>query len=391
MPTAAPAPVTFTPMPDNWAYPGNSNERSTDSSLWLYVIVDVAARNVSILTRRNDEGYDSIPGDHRSWPKLPAPRGRTASFDFLAVPERMGFVFRLRDRDQINTFLRDVATPLAQEMLDNLIPVPDTEEWDWTAAAVQAADELRFICDYPHGVPVANEAGRSVAEQRAAHRSDRSYVDAARLFEVRPDLVDKKWASMSNEELNDRAETLSRFLIHWRSNLDHESIHEQLGFTRTSDGDWPYIRLVGLRAFMYGHRQRVAGNLTVQNADNWYARAGIKASADVTEAELAALARLHTSGALSQGLKLIGAEALLRTQRDADRRRIREQEAPAVAAAYAAAEDAFKAARARRAALVERILSWGDPADTDTAVAKMTGMSHTAVGNKRTELDNVDE
>lgn len=391
--TAATQPVTITPMPEGWTYPGQLDEPATQSTAWIYVILDVHRRNLSVTVRMEGESYDKTAPSlitASCCVKLPAPEGRTVSHDWLAVPDRISFLLNNhRTRDAIHDFLQTEVVPLAQEIVDSLIPVPGTDEFDWTPDAVEAAQELRFVCDYPHGVPVANDAGETMAQQRAMYRSSsrrRRYLAATRLFEVRPDLAEKAWAGMSDERLNERADILARFLVHWNTRSDGR-LYEQLGYQRKENGEWPWVHLIGLRAYMFGYRQQVAGNLTVQNADGWYARPDYTGDvhADLTDAEVAALAEKHTNDALCEGLLLIGAADWIRTRRDYERTVLRDS-LIWLGSEYAVRKAALDEIQGRRAARLAQIISWRVPADTDAELGRLAKMSHTGVAKLREKL-----
>lgn len=373
----APA-VTVCPLPQDWIYPGDPAEHTGNASAFIYVVLDVERAELGTLVRRASEGYGGIPGDHRSWVKLPGRRGE-ASFDFIAVPRRMSWITRLRTAEEINALLVQLA-PLAEVICRETVPVPGTEDRDWSPAAAQAADELRFRAEYPTGVPVANEQGEPVDEQARQHRG--LYVTAEQVYAACPELIQRGWAGADDRDLNDQAETHLRFALHW-----HPELHDRLGLPYDERGERRYAHMVGVRAWLYGYRQRQAGSLTVQSAEGWYARpehaAGV--DADTTDEQLATLAAAAEAAALEQGLRLVGGADVVRRARDAARERVRAELREA-GQSFTQAKAAADRAQRRRAALLARVIAWEIEADTDTALGKLASMSHTGVGKLRAKL-----
>lgn len=376
--------VTAETLPDDWTCPGAADVPSTDRDAHVYLVLDLAAGTFTTLIHRRGESYDTLPGGHTGWPKLPAPDGRTASFSFLTVPTRMSWITRLHTAEQLNALL-DRLAPLANTIATETIPVPGTDDRDWTVAAAEAADELRFLAEYPDGVPVANKDGVSLTEQAIASR--RRYVDAATVYAARPDLANPTWADMDDPALNSEAEMQARFLLHHNPEL-----YTALDLPLSREGTPSGVTLLGTRAWLYGFRQAQAGALTVQSAAGWFARAGRAAriTADLSDEQMTALAAAEEEAAGDEGLRLVGAADWIRRTRAEERDAVRQQ-LGAAGKQTAEAKAAYESQQKRRAALLARILAWEVSTDTDTRLAELAQMSRPGVAKFRDRLTELED
>lgn len=375
--------VTVSPLPADWTYPGGQDEPPTQQSAYVYLVLDTVTGEFGTLTHHRGEPYDTVPGDHRSWAKLPGPDGRTASFQFLGMPARLSWLTRLRSAETVNAMLTRLA-PLAQAIVAGAIPVPGTADRDWTVAAAEAADELAFLAEYPDGVPVVTERGTSVEEQALASR--RRYVDAAAVFSARPDLVRPEWASWSSAKLNSEAEMLNRFLVHHNPEL-YQLLDLPLGRGGAHD-----VQLLGARAWLYGYRERGADGLAIQDAHAWFSLPGRSRliGAELSDEQITDLARAQEAVAhYEERLRLVGAVDYIRRARDDERAAIRAELTEA-GRRYADAKTVLDRAQKQRAVLLARVLSWDVASDTDTRLAEQAAMSRPGVAKFRAKLADPD-
>jgi hypothetical protein len=352
-PTAPPLTVHhLTDQDARLLLPGRSEARGL-----MYVVLDIPARTL----------YPYVPqtrDDHGP--------GRGVYFgeeDYLFVPPVIDFVLNLdhhpelaADVAALNALLDEVA-PHAAELIDALAQGPDGAP-DWSIRSRAIAEELRHRIDRrpyrgtQHDFP--HEPG--------------PLTTADELFAQFPQLVNPAWAEMDSDELDSRAR---RVLL------------DSLGLAPKDSEYHRRPRAVGIRTWMYAYRDRAgAPDQRTMDAAAWPGSAMHRAAVreDSTEAELEQASKAATAAAEAEGIRLIGAEKLMRNLREQRRTDIRAQ-LKAEGERVAELESQLNPAKRRRRALVTRILSWGLENDTDTTIARDAAMSHTAIGAIRASLN----
>ena len=231
--------------------------------------------------------------------------------------------------------------PLAQQLVDHLVPVPGTETRDWTAEAVAAGRDIARACTrYQH--PPLGRAGYHL-------------VQAADVAAALPQVVDPAWAEMGDAALDRAAEILFRLAFQ-----RHPQLYGLLGF---DEADRPEI--VGARAFAYAYRAEQHATRQPLDAAAWFSRPERslqeRVTADTTDAQLEQLAEREQDAATAEGVTLLGTRAATAAHRDAERARLLEQ-LPNLGAARDRTRMAAAAAHAEVLARIAKIASWGDPA-----------------------------
>lgn len=248
--------------------------------------------------------------------------------------------------DQLIADLRDTA----QWLIDSLVEIPGTDEWDWSPAACSATLHIDRRCSRAQTLPTTQCFPRFVACDDAL-----AYV---------PDLVKPRWADASDKTLDNDAENLTRFALHW-----HPELYDLAGLPRSADVDeqpelYVWAGIVGARAHLYRYRAEQAAGRTPLDAWRWFTRPENslvgRVHAGHTDDELAELAAREQDKATTEGIKLIGTVAVMAKHRAGARAQLVD-ELDALGAAVDRAEDAARLARLRRTARLTEILSWGDP------------------------------
>ncbi|MFD8706858.1 hypothetical protein ACFV1W_30360 [Kitasatospora sp. NPDC059648] len=263
--------------------------------------------------------------------------------------------------------------PLAEQLATNLQPVPGTDEWDWTAAAVRAAYEIE----------------RQVQRDPSDFRG-KTAVDMGDAVAALPEIVDPGWAFKGDEDLDWDAGWLTRRLgVH-----SHGVLPTLLGVTPAESHRF---EVVGTRAWLYGYRQRRARERTVTDVSRWFQRPGRaiegRVSPDLDEAGLQQLAEAEERAAAEEDVALVGNTLdALRAERDRARAVIVEQLLPEQGEAREKAIKQAAAARALVKATLLQINGWGDPRyDNNAELGRAARMSRQAVDQLFDADDNDDD
>lgn len=213
------------PSQPGWA-PWRGPRQSVDrGAAWL--ILNLKQRQLSAYVRLPGQEAFRLPGEHHRAAILLPGDPLPVSRPYMAVPPAIAVAADATEPRQINDLL-DQLTPLAQRAIDGIVAVPDTEDQDWTARALDAVDLL------------AQKASPGT------YRPGPRYRDAGALFEDEPQLVDPGWADMTDTQLN----SVTAALMH------------------TVDDYRRPVRTVGIRAWLYGYR-RSARDLQVRVPAQW--------------------------------------------------------------------------------------------------------------------------
>ncbi|MFB7677865.1 hypothetical protein ACFC26_41345 [Kitasatospora purpeofusca] len=261
------------------------------------------------------------------------------------------------------------AAPAAQALLDHLIEVPGRRELDWTPEAAHAGWDIARICtDDPQGTTGL----RGVI------------VSMAAAVEADPDLVERRWADLNDDRLDDEAGylTLSLGTQGWTA----ENLPRAMGVERLTGQ--PFV-VVGTRAWMYGYRQQMAQGRRRMELSTWWAHSGRESlvTADSTDEDLVHLAEREQRAATEEDVLLVDAVEAMRDERARARARaVRELESvlgPRRVEAKKAVRTAERAVRAR----LDRILTWEDPAHSNLAqLGAASGWTRQAVQARAARL-----
>ncbi|MFE2911400.1 hypothetical protein [Kitasatospora indigofera] len=379
-----PLPVGWTP-PADWGrrqpfHDAPDRERGYEGGV-AYVL-DLQKREVA-----------AVPAKDSTDPEL----GEYLVFDHIwkaVVPNRMrlgvlalGFHPEFATAEDANGILQEVA-PLAQRLVDTLLPVAGTSTYDWSPTAVLATHEIEHVIDR---TPYRG------TEHDFPFRQNRYLLQADALFKAHPDLIEPRWAEAGADEVDGVLAEIHgacRRLAAVPANFDALVALTTIGpLPEDVNGRTvEEFRLVGVRAWLYDLREERAGGMTPVDAALWD---GITAYAllvrdDATPADLDRIAEQVRAAAAEQGVKLLAARSwawsLCKRRREevrAELGRIGEQ--------ISHWEGELKPAKVQRRALVTRVLAWGEQGDTDSALAGLASMSHTAVGTIRKALVTDDD
>lgn len=349
--------------------PDDADVVSRDTLAVIYEL-DVSDRRLVVYLPENDDDQGlGLPAhfyDDASY-NAPVPQVLRLGCFHPSVKEAQ----HLATVEVVNALTAEIA-PGVQRMLDELAVGPGGLA-DWTAAARSIAGELR------HRIERRPYRGT----EHDFPYEPRTIVDAADLFQAHPELIDQAWAEMDGAQL-DRA-----------ANQVIKTARDTGCLTDPNGNDYhPDAPVVGVRRWLYEYRARNAGGLEPVEARDWSGLAAHAAAVrdDSTEEELAALASGVEAIARTKGVKLFSTVAYLAGLRDARRAEVRAQ-LEAEGGRVTALTAQLKPAQVRRRALAVRVLGWGLDSDTDSAVARIAGMSHTAVSGLRSSLhaDNADD
>lgn len=374
--------VKLVPLPQDWQPPGDwkrvARKGSDGYEAQIVFVLDIEARELTAHPLGRDARPEDVPGqavlvsDMEAGvvpPVLHLASLRLSTSADLARPERVA------------ELLEELA-PFAGVIVDGLLPVPGGAGWDWTARAADALRRAGHLAGrYPY---------RGTDDDFPYQEIYR--VDAAELFDAAPDLVAPAWAEATDQQLQD---AVRAFDFHRLDQLPQALVQ-----AAREDGTLPAVRqgqvhtaqVCGLRAWLHGYRQDQASPLTAVDAARWDGGVhhALSVTDDSTDAELAAVAHRAGRDAAAQGVKLIGAGRWA-AQLRADRRAAVREQLAAVRDEIVALEERLKPARKRRTVLVTRILGWEGERDTDSALGRDAGLSHTAVRTLRTALDGEEQ
>ena len=276
-------------------------------------------------------------------------------------------------REQCDAFGAGLV-PVAQELVSNLFHVPGTDDLEWSAESVAAQKALQAACS-------RDQQGRCGEIVRAG------MINFGEAVAVMPQLVQGDWAERDDARLDEAADTLCRFTSHW-----HPELKEQFGVPYR-DGSGIGLDVFGARSWLYAYRAHEAENRPVVGAAAWFAEPAHtltrRVSADHSDDDLDALAARERATAAQEGVKLVGAEHVIRAYRDELRHRIIEDD---LTRAREAVERLAKA-KAARAGLLGQIIGWGDSryhSDNDAELGRRAGMTRQAVNQLRKTLTDDD-
>ncbi|NUU20304.1 MAG: hypothetical protein HOV68_02135 [Streptomycetaceae bacterium] len=384
------APLTLVPLsadwtvPDTWPLEAVFDEDEDEqrygydarAEYWL----DLHRRELSIRMRHTDDPDEREPGGWLSW--LQAVAGvvpRRLRLDSVGLRGHE----HLADPGPLNTLLDDVA-PLAQHLADTLTQVPGTSARDWTCAAWDAYKRACHLVD--------RRPQRGTQYDFPYERS--LMVDAADLFAEFPELVHSGWAELSDAALDDTVTTITKHQLYDLKRDPSAAARLHALAERTAGRPLPPDRSVtfavfGVRAWLYSFRARQAHGRAPVDAARWTGGTALapRVRADLADTELDTIAAEAVATAAADGVKLLGARAWLLSMR-AERRREVRAELARTAEEIAALEARLKPTKVRRRALLTGILAWGEESDTDAALARAAGLSHTAVRNVRETLNH---
>ncbi|MFH8343125.1 hypothetical protein [Streptomyces sp. AM6-12] len=277
-----------------------------------------------------------------------------------------------------NAFAHEV-TPLAQTLLDHLVPVPGTEDLDWSAVAASA------------GLDISRACGRD----RLGPEGRRPWLvevsDAARHF---PQIVQDYVATGRNATVDNEAEHMVRMGLRrqggfWPDLAAHYGIEEK-------DADRFHAGLIGTRAFLYQYRLDQAAGRPLVPVEQWLDKHPTAITTETTDDELDAFPETARAAAAAEGIVLLGVgrEAGYTSQAAAYERRtaLRQQvldELAALGQARVEAEKAVKAARAGIYSRLYRAFAWeGSPETSDAELGRLAQMTRQAVNKLREPLDD---
>ncbi|MBL1086827.1 hypothetical protein JK359_33520 [Streptomyces actinomycinicus] len=186
-----------------------------------------------------------VPREAQS--RIPA-SGLFAPFHWLNVPDIIYWVIDsgipVAERpyltvDEGNAFAHQLA-PLAQTLLDHLLPVPGTDALDWSAESASAGRDIEAACTRYQHPPKGRRP---------------ELVNMSEAVKACPEIVRPEWAHYTDARLDDTAEYLNRCGLH-----HHPAIAQALGFGPQT----PRASLVGTRAWLYQNRRNAQTLLASQ-------------------------------------------------------------------------------------------------------------------------------
>lgn len=274
------------------------------------------------------------------------------------------------DAEQGNALARQVA-PLAQVLLDNLTPVPDTNELDWSPESASAALDISRACERTPHEPL----GRRL-----------DIIDIREAVRAAPAISDSAWASKAadagDEELDRMVSHATRAGLDWWPELANVF---DLGM------DVRHTTIVGARAWLHGRRRDANQGYDVMDARRWFETrplAGL--DADTTNEGVQQAYQRNQDAARLMNVQLAGLYELL-YERRADMRRQVLDDLDATGAKVEHLEEQLRAARRTRQVLLTRVIGWNRPGDTDPKLAEYAHMSKQAVSQLRKQLDGTDD
>ncbi|MEU0743959.1 hypothetical protein [Streptomyces sp. NPDC006134] len=270
-----------------------------------------------------------------------------------------------------NAFAHEVA-PLAQTLLDHLVPVPGTEDLDWSAVSASAGLDI----------------GRACHRDRKGPEGRRPWLievsDAARDF---PRIIQDHVATATNATVDNEAEHLVRMGLRrqgdfWPDLATHYGIEEQ-------DATRYHAGLIGTRAYLYQHRLDQAAGRPLVPAAEWLDKHPTVVTADTTDAELEAFPQTARAAAAAEGIVLLGASRQAAYERRTALRQEVLDELAALGKARAEAEQTVKSARAGIYSRLYRAFAWeGRPETSDAELGRLAQMTRQAVNKLREPLDD---
>ncbi|WP_089102041.1 hypothetical protein [Streptomyces hyaluromycini] len=293
---------------------------------------------------------------------------RVADILFWTIDSHYNFVERpYLTLEEGNAFAHEVAA-LAQALLLNLQSVPGTNTYDWSAESASAGMDIQAACSRHWHPPQGRRPG---------------LVNMAEAVSVHPSLVQDRWASLDDRQLDEEAERLNRYGLYL-----NPAIAEALGIDPHAHG----ASLIGTRAWLYKHRREAAAGRPVQNAAAFLAAQPALVTADTTSAELEAVPERASAAAEAEGIVLLGNTTYVAHARREELRKEVLDELAAYGRARAAAEATAKSCRSAVYARLYRVLSWEDrpgvkSAVSDTDLGELAHVSSQTLVRLRERLD----
>ncbi|MDW8804360.1 hypothetical protein P1P68_06025 [Streptomyces scabiei] len=305
-----------------------------------------------------------------------------APFNWKHVPHLIGWVIDsgveelpYLTAEQGNALVHRIA-PLAQTLLDNLLPVAGTDELDWSAEAASAGHDITEACQRTPKPP----------------RGRRPYlINMAEAVAVLPQMVKPEWADATDTQLDAAAASLTQYAF-------APAWHPQLADLLQIPKEGASFRraVVGTRAWLYAYRERQASDRRPLDAERWFTRAGHeldgRVSADATDENLERFAEAEQLAATAEGFKLIGTVDVLKKHRRRERERLFE-ELTTLGRTRTAAVAKSRLAQAAVRARITQIASWGVPgmSDNQAELARRGEVSRQAVDKMLDVDDEADE
>ncbi|MFH8642072.1 hypothetical protein [Streptomyces goshikiensis] len=290
-----------------------------------------------------------------------------APFHWSTVPHLIGWVvdsgvkeLPYLTAEQGNALARRIA-PLAQTLLDNLLPIPGTGEFDWSAEAASASYDIESACQRSPQAP----SGRRP-----------ELINMAEAVTALPRMVKPYWADATDQQLDDEADRITRhaFAPAWYPELAE--------FFQTPANSRRAV--LGTRAWLYSYREQQAIGHRPLDAGRWFTREGHtlagRVSADATDEALERIAQIEQLAAKSEGFKLIGTVDVLKEHRRGERERLFE-ELTTLGRVRADAVNRSRAAQAAVRARIIQIASWDERgiSDNQAELARRGAVSRQAV------------
>ena len=270
--------------------------------------------------------------------------------------------------DQGNALAHSLV-PLAQTLVDGLVPVTGTDERrDWSRASISASLDIGFALQREPQPPLGERPW---------------LIEMAEAVERCPEMVKPRWADLTDEQLEDEGNALTLFAVseHW---------HPQLIGLFGLEEDRCSAKVIGTRAWLAAHRAAAAAGRKPLDSDVWFSapeRIELAANlADATEEQLRKLADEAEGTARLEGFKLLGTLSFLKTRRGRQRYQL-VQGLEELGADYTAALDAYRNSRIRLFGRFAQIVGWEDPSYANRSdLARRAGQPRQALERELKKL-----
>ncbi|MER6256271.1 hypothetical protein ABT224_33470 [Streptomyces sp. NPDC001584] len=299
-----------------------------------------------------------------------------APFHWTVVPHIIGWAIDSGVKElpyltaeQGNALAHRIA-PLAQTLLDNLLAIPGTGEVDWSAEAASAGYDIEAACQRSPQAP----SGRRP-----------ELINMAEAVAVLPQMVKGHWADATDQQLDDEAESITRYAFAPAWHPELADLFQVSGSSRRA--------VIGTRAWLYTYREQTSNDRRPLDAGRWFTRDGHtlagRISADATDEALERFAQTEQQAATAEGFKLIGTLDVLKEHRRGEREHLFEELTVLGGIRTAAVAKSRKAQAAVRARIMQ-IASWEEKgmSDNQAELARRGAVSRQAVDKM---LDVVEE
>jgi hypothetical protein len=278
--------------------------------------------------------------------------------------------------------LANKVAPLAQTLVDNLVPIPGTDRRDWSRAAASASLDIHRALQREPQPPLGPRP---------------SLIEMAEAVEKVPELVEPRFADYTDRELDRRADAITRFAT---SENWFPQLAVMFGWNDPGDPHSPawqdYPHVIGAYAWLYHYRQQIAENRVPLDAEAWFARPGNGIEddvvlADADEAEIERRAAAAQSAATAENIKLLGTAQYLRESRARARRQLFAGLEP-LGKNLTDTRNDLRRARSAVYARIVQIDSWGDPLfENQAEIARLAGMSRQMVDKLLKKVQEEDD